>query len=73
MDAHAEAPAPQTPTAYLPVEDLPPSRDMMKADEQSKLKKELIATRERQAAAAKAQGGGKPTQADQPSVQAARQ
>jgi hypothetical protein len=52
---------------------MPPDREMMKADEQSKLKKELIATRDRQAASAKAQGGGKPTQADQPANQAARQ
>jgi hypothetical protein len=56
MDARAEAPAPRKPTAYLPVEDLPPDRAMMKADEQLKLKNELIAARDRQAAAAKAPG-----------------
>jgi hypothetical protein len=51
MDARAEAPAPKT-SAYLPVEDLPPKREKpaMTADEQSKLKKELIAARDRQAA-----------------------
>jgi hypothetical protein len=72
MDAHAEVPAPQKPTAYLPVEDVPPPPDVMKAVDQSKLKKELIAARERQAAAAKAQGGGTPTPADQASSQTAR-
>ena len=42
---------------YLPVEDLPPAREMpvMTSDERSKLKKELIAARDRQAIAAKAQ------------------
>jgi hypothetical protein len=74
-DAHAEVPAPQKPTAYLPVEDLPPTRETMKADEQLKLKKELIAARDRQAAAAKAPG--KSTRAErklnQPTNQAARQ
>lgn len=59
MDARAEAPAPPKASAYLPVEDLPPAREMpaMTADERSKLQKELIAARDRQAAAAKAQGG----------------
>jgi hypothetical protein len=59
MDARAEAPAPAKKSAYLPVEDLPPKRDnpIMTSDERSKLQKELIAARDRQAAAAKAQGG----------------
>ena len=58
MDAHAEAPAPPKTSGYLPVEDLPPPRDQtaMTRDEQAKLKKELLAARDRQAAAAKAQG-----------------
>jgi hypothetical protein len=76
MDARAEAPAPPKISAYLPVEDLPPERKMMPADEQLKLKSELIAARERQAA--KAQGSAaaakstKP-QAVQPTNQAVRQ
>jgi hypothetical protein len=58
MDARAEAPAPPKASAYLPVEDLPPKREMpaMTPDERSKLQKELIAARDRQEAAAKAQG-----------------
>jgi len=41
-----------------PVEDLPPKREMppMTSDERMKLQKELIAARDRQLAAAKAQG-----------------
>jgi hypothetical protein len=56
MDARAEAPAP--PTAYLSVQDLP-KRVMpsMTPDERSKLKQELIAVRDHQAAVAKVQGG----------------
>ena len=61
MDAHAEAPmpAPSKPLGYLPVGDLPPARDqaIMTRDEQVKLKKELLAARDRQAIAAKSQGG----------------
>jgi hypothetical protein len=49
---------------YLPVEDVPPPRGMpvMTPDERAKLKKELIAARDRQAVAAKSQGAdtGKP-------------
>ena len=58
MDAHAEAPAPAKTSRYLPVEDLPPARDQaaMTRDEQAKLKKELLAARDRQAVAAKSQG-----------------
>jgi hypothetical protein len=57
MDARAEVPAPK-PTAYLPVEDVPPrsEKPAMTADEQSKLKKDLIATRDRQAPKGKAKG-----------------
>ena len=58
MDARAQAPAPPKASAYLPVEDLPPKREMpaMTPDERLKLQKELIAARDRQEAAAKAQG-----------------
>src|ERR1700692_2684229 len=58
MDARAEAPVPPKTSAYLPVEDLPPKREMptMTSDERLKLQKELIAARDRQLAAAKAQG-----------------
>jgi hypothetical protein len=58
MDAQAEAPAPPKPSAYLPLEDLPPTREKpaMTVDEQSKLKKQLIDARARQAAAVKARG-----------------
>jgi hypothetical protein len=46
-------------SVYLPVHDLPPQRETpgMTSDERSKLKQELLAARDRQAAAAKAQGG----------------
>jgi hypothetical protein len=58
MDARAEAPLPPKTSAYLPVEDLPPAREspVMTPDERSKLKSGLLAARDRQAAAAKAQG-----------------
>ena len=78
MDARAEAPSPQQ--KYLPVEDLPPTREKpaMTADEQAKLKTELTAARDRQAASAKAQGSAapaKPTKPHpvQPTNQAVRQ
>jgi hypothetical protein len=59
MDARAEAPVPGTAHAYLPVEDLPPKREMpaFTTDEQAKLKKELIEARNRQAAIAKTKNG----------------
>jgi hypothetical protein len=65
MDAHAEAPAPPKTSSYLPVEDLPPPRDQtaMTRDEQAKIKKELLAARDRQAAAAKVQGDTPPVPA----------
>ena len=58
MDARAEAPAPPKTSAYLPVEVMPPAREkpVMTSDERSKLQKELIAARDRQAAVVKAQG-----------------
>jgi hypothetical protein len=59
MDARAEAPLPPKTSVYLPVHDVPSPRQqpVMSADERSKLQKELIAARDRQAAAAQAQGG----------------
>jgi hypothetical protein len=46
--------APQRPSGYLPVHDLPPDRDeaAMKPAEQDKIEKELIAARDRQATSA---------------------
>jgi len=77
MDARAEAPSPQQ--KYLPVED-PPKREKpaMTADEQAKLKKELTAARDRQAASAKGQGSAAPAKPMkphpvQPTNQAVRQ
>jgi hypothetical protein len=60
MDARAEAPSPQQ--KYLPVEDLPPKREKpaMTPDEQAKVKNELTAARDRQAAPPKAQGNAAP-------------
>jgi hypothetical protein len=57
MDARAEAPTPPKASLYPAVGDLPPERTApeMTADERSKLKKELIAARDRQASAAKKQ------------------
>jgi hypothetical protein len=51
MDARAESPAPPKASAYMPVEDLPPKREMpaMTPDERLKIQKELIAARDRQA------------------------
>ena len=48
-------PRPKEPGAYLPVNDLPPSRDetAMDVKAREKLQAELIAARERQAAASK--------------------
>ena len=56
MDVRAQSPAPANADIYLPVEDLPPPRTTpaMTADERLKLKKELTAARDRQAAAVKA-------------------
>jgi hypothetical protein len=59
MDARAEVPRPTQPTTYLPVEDMPPrsEKPAMTADEQSKLKKDLTAARDRQAPTGKAKAG----------------
>ena len=53
MDARAEAPKPGQ--KYLPVEDLPPppAKPEMTADEQAKLKKQLLDARDRQSATVK--------------------
>jgi hypothetical protein len=53
MDARAEVTDHPKTTGYLPVEDVPPRPDKpaMTADEQLKLRKELIAARESQAKA----------------------
>ena len=55
MDARAETPTPEK--KYISLEDLPPPRDWpaMTVNEQSKLKKQLVDARDRQAAAVKAQ------------------
>jgi len=52
MDARAEVPVPPKTSAYPLVEDLPPAREnpVMTPDERSKLQKELLAARDRQAA-----------------------
>ena len=74
MDARAEAPAPSHTSSYPAVEDLPPKREIMAADEQLKLKKELSAARDRQAASVKAQGGAAPAKPMKPkAVQPANQ
>jgi hypothetical protein len=67
MDARAEAPLLQQ--KYLPVEDIPPKREKpaMTADEQAKVKNELTAARDRQAAsAAKPQGNAAPAKPIKP-------
>jgi len=56
IDTPTDAPArPQQPAAYLPVNDLPPDRDEAAMDpkERAKIQAELIAARDRQAAATK--------------------
>jgi hypothetical protein len=68
MDARAEAPAAPKPGAYPPLGNPPSDRDKpaMTPDERSKLKQELIAARDRQAAVAKAQGGLAPLEPAKP-------
>jgi hypothetical protein len=73
MDARGEAPAHPKTTGYLAVEDVPPrpEKPAMTADEQLKLKKELSATRDRQASDGKAKGGAaraKPTKPTKPTT-----
>ena len=57
MDARAEVSAPPKTSGYPSVEDQPQGREGMTADERTKLKNELIAARDRQAAPVKVQGG----------------
>jgi hypothetical protein len=68
MDARAEVVAPPKTSAYLPVEDMPPDRQTptMTTDETSKLKKELIAARDRQGAAVKSRDGTKQAEPAKP-------
>jgi hypothetical protein len=68
MDARAEVPAPPKTTGYPAVEDLPPrpEKPAMTGAEQSKLKKELVAARDRQAAAAKARASATPAEPIKP-------
>ena len=70
VDARAEASAPRKTGGYLSLEVLPPSRETTIADE-LKLKKELTAARDRQAAAIKAREGA--PQTVQPTNDAVRQ
>ncbi len=59
MDARAEAPASPKTGGYPALANPPPDREQhsMTPDERLKLERELIAARDRQMAAAKAQGG----------------
>lgn len=61
LDARAEEPGRPKTTSYPAVEEVParPEKPVMTADEQSKLKKELSATRDRQAPKGKASGGAR--------------
>jgi hypothetical protein len=61
MDARAEVPAPRKTSGYPTMQDMPPPREIMTADERLKLEKELTAARDRQAAAVKARGGAPQT------------
>jgi hypothetical protein len=66
MDARAEAPT--IPNAYHAIQDPPPDRTniAMTPDERSKLKQELIAARDHQAAVAKTQGSIAPFEPTKP-------
>jgi hypothetical protein len=68
MDARAETPALPKPSVHSPLEDLPPKREKpaITAEEQSKLKKELMDTRDRQTSHAKARGGVAPPKSIKP-------
>jgi hypothetical protein len=57
LDARAEEPGRPKTTGYPVLEPSKPAKPAMTADEQLKLKKELSATRDRQAAGGKARGG----------------
>ena len=68
MDARAQALAPPNTSAFLPVEDMTMGREghAMTAEERSTLKKELIAARDRQTAAAKTQGSPAKVEPEKP-------
>ena len=68
MDARAEEPGHPKTTGYPAVEDVPPrpEKPAMTADEQLKLKKELSATRDRQAPGGKARTRAAPAQPVKP-------
>ncbi|MEI9923034.1 MAG: hypothetical protein WDN50_05410 [Bradyrhizobium sp.] len=68
MDARAQVIASPKTSAYLPVEDMPPDRQTptMTTDETSKLKKELLAARDRQAAAVKGREAAKQAEPAKP-------
>jgi hypothetical protein len=56
MDARAEVAAPQKPSGYMPVEEMPSKREKpaLTPDEVLKLRKDLIEARDRQAPKGKA-------------------
>ena len=68
LDARAEEPGRPKTTGYPAVQDVPPrpEKPAMTADEQLKLKKELSATRDRQALGGKARAHAAPTQPAKP-------
>jgi hypothetical protein len=71
----AGAPArPNEPAGYLPVEDLPPNRDQaaIAPDQQAKIKKELLAARDRQASTVKDPGQNQNQAASQNQGQSAK-
>src|SRR3984885_14207435 len=70
MDARAEEPGHPKTTGYPDVEDVPPrpEKPAMTADEQLKLKKDLSATRDRQAPGGKARGGTARAQPKKPTT-----
>jgi hypothetical protein len=70
MDARAQTPAPPKAAGYPAVEDVPPppEKPAMTADEQSKLKKDLSAARDRQAPDGKAKAGAARAQPKKPTT-----
>ena len=68
MDARAEVPRPPKTASYLAVEDVPPrpEKPAMTADEQSKLKKDLTAARDRHVPKGKAKGDAAHTEPVKP-------
>jgi hypothetical protein len=66
LDARAEVSPPPKTSGYPSVEDLPQGREGMTADERTKLKNELTAARDRQAAPVKVQGSAAPAKPVKP-------